>query len=45
MLEDGLFLSILFNIYEEDLVDLDCDIDIIIDDEYYLDENDKELEL
>lgn len=45
MLEDGLFLSELFNIYEDDLVDLDCDIDIIIDDEYYLDENDKELEL
>ncbi|XP_040833178.1 exophilin-5 isoform X1 [Ochotona curzoniae] len=33
------------NIYEEDPVDSDCDTDTTTDDEYYLDENDKESEL
>ncbi|XP_004585269.2 exophilin-5 isoform X2 [Ochotona princeps] len=33
------------NIYEEDPMDSDCDTDTTTDDEYYLDENDKESEL
>lgn len=43
--EDGLSLSAPLNIYEEDPVDSDCDTDTTTDDEYYLDENDKESEL
>ncbi|XP_055278949.1 exophilin-5 isoform X3 [Moschus berezovskii] len=42
---DGLSLSVPLNIYEEDPVDSDCDTDTTTDDEYYLDENDKESEL
>ncbi|XP_068845117.1 exophilin-5 [Capricornis sumatraensis] len=43
--EDGLSLSAPLNIYEEDPVDSDCATDTTTDDEYYLDENDKESEL
>ncbi|XP_038178408.1 exophilin-5 isoform X2 [Arvicola amphibius] len=43
--EDGLFPSEPLNIYEEDPVDSDWDTDTTTDDEYYLDENDKESEL
>ncbi|XP_055128989.1 exophilin-5 isoform X3 [Symphalangus syndactylus] len=43
--EDGLSPSEPLNIYEEDPVDSDCDTDTTTDDEYYLDENDKESEL
>ncbi|KAL1782249.1 exophilin-5 isoform X2, partial [Sigmodon hispidus] len=43
--EDGLFPSEPLNIYEEDPVDSDGDTDTTTDDEYYLDENDKESEL
>uniref|UniRef100_G1R6K9 Exophilin 5 n=1 Tax=Nomascus leucogenys TaxID=61853 RepID=G1R6K9_NOMLE len=43
--EDGLSPSEPLNIYEEDTVDSDCDTDTTTDDEYYLDENDKESEL
>ncbi|XP_058401252.1 exophilin-5 isoform X1 [Diceros bicornis minor] len=43
--EDGLSPSAPLNIYEEDPVDSDCDTDTTTDDEYYLDENDKESEL
>lgn len=43
--EDGLSPNVPLNIYEEDLVDSDCDTDTTTDDEYYLDENDKESEL
>ncbi|XP_006151022.1 exophilin-5 isoform X1 [Tupaia chinensis] len=42
---DGLSPSEPLNIYEEDPVDSDCDTDTTTDDEYYLDENDKESEL
>uniref|UniRef100_A0A8C3W592 Exophilin 5 n=1 Tax=Catagonus wagneri TaxID=51154 RepID=A0A8C3W592_9CETA len=42
---DGLSLSAPLNIYVEDPVDSDCDTDTTTDDEYYLDENDKESEL
>ncbi|XP_011377866.1 exophilin-5 isoform X2 [Pteropus vampyrus] len=45
MPEDGLSLSMPLNIYEEDPVDSDGDTDTTTDDEYYLDENDKESEL
>ncbi|XP_007121003.3 exophilin-5 isoform X2 [Physeter macrocephalus] len=45
MPEDGLSLSTPLNIYEDDPVDSDCDTDTTTDDEYYLDENDKESEL
>ncbi|XP_014708822.2 exophilin-5 isoform X2 [Equus asinus] len=45
MPEDGLSPSTPLNIYEEDPVDSDCDTDTTTDDEYYLDENDKESEL
>ncbi|KAI5271321.1 Exophilin-5 [Manis pentadactyla] len=45
MPEDGLFPSAPLNIYEEDPVDSDCNTDTTTDDEYYLDENDKESEL
>uniref|UniRef100_A0A673U7D7 Exophilin 5 n=1 Tax=Suricata suricatta TaxID=37032 RepID=A0A673U7D7_SURSU len=45
MLEDALFPSAPLHIYEETLVDSDCDTDTTTDDEYYLDENDKESEL
>ncbi|XP_069327021.1 exophilin-5 [Eulemur rufifrons] len=43
--EDGLSPSEPLNIYEEDPVDSDCDTDTTTDDEYYLDEKDKESEL
>ncbi|XP_005347406.1 exophilin-5 isoform X1 [Microtus ochrogaster] len=43
--EDGSFPSEPLNIYEEDPVDSDWDTDTTTDDEYYLDENDKESEL
>lgn len=43
--EDGLFPSEPLNIYEEDPVDSDRDTDTTTDDEYYLDEKDKESEL
>lgn len=43
--EDGLFPSEPLNIYEEDPMDSDWDTDTTTDDEYYLDENDKESEL
>nr|XP_012629191.1 exophilin-5 isoform X1 [Microcebus murinus] len=43
--EDGISPSEPLNIYEEDPVDSDCDTDTTTDDEYYLDENDKESEL
>ncbi|CAH6867855.1 Exph5 [Phodopus roborovskii] len=43
--EDGLVPSEPLNIYEEDPVDSDRDTDTTTDDEYYLDENDKESEL
>ncbi|XP_019479660.1 PREDICTED: exophilin-5 isoform X2 [Hipposideros armiger] len=45
MPEDGLSPSAPLNIYEEDPVDSDGDTDTTTDDEYYLDENDKESEL
>ncbi|XP_016073698.1 PREDICTED: exophilin-5 isoform X2 [Miniopterus natalensis] len=45
MPEDGLSPKAPLNIYEEDPVDSDCDTDTTTDDEYYLDENDKESEL
>ncbi|KAL2807039.1 exophilin-5 isoform 2 [Daubentonia madagascariensis] len=45
MPEDGLSPSEPLNIYEEDPVDSDCDTDTTTDDEYYLDEKDKESEL
>lgn len=45
MPEGGLPPDVPLNIYEEDLVDSDCDTDTTTDDEYYLDENDKESEL
>ncbi|XP_059961583.1 exophilin-5 isoform X3 [Mesoplodon densirostris] len=45
MPEDGSSLSAPLNIYEDDPVDSDCDTDTTTDDEYYLDENDKESEL
>ncbi|XP_054549057.1 exophilin-5 isoform X2 [Talpa occidentalis] len=44
MPEEGLSPSTPLNIYE-DAVDSDCDTDTTTDDEYYLDENDKESEL
>ncbi|CAO2635049.1 Exph5 [Lemmus lemmus] len=43
--EDGLFPSEPLNIYEEAPVDSDWDSDTTTDDEYYLDENEKESEL
>ncbi|XP_047372072.1 exophilin-5 isoform X3 [Sciurus carolinensis] len=43
--KDVLFPNEPLNIYEEDPVDSDCDTDTTTDDEYYLDENDKESEL
>ncbi|ERE75874.1 exophilin-5 [Cricetulus griseus] len=43
--EDGLVPSEPLNIYEDDPVDSDRDTDTTTDDEYYLDENDKESEL
>ncbi|XP_036049594.1 exophilin-5 isoform X1 [Onychomys torridus] len=43
--EDGLCPSGPLNIYEDDPVDSDRDTDTTTDDEYYLDENDKESEL
>nr|XP_010987271.2 exophilin-5 isoform X1 [Camelus dromedarius] len=45
MPQEGLSPSAPLNIYEEDPVDSDCDTDTTTDDEYYLDENDKESEL
>nr|XP_025749824.1 exophilin-5 isoform X1 [Callorhinus ursinus] len=45
MPEDALSPSAPLNIYEENPVDSDCDTDTTTDDEYYLDENDKESEL
>ncbi|XP_041626253.1 exophilin-5 isoform X1 [Vulpes lagopus] len=45
MPEDALSPSAPLNIYEENLGDSDCDTDTTTDDEYYLDENDKESEL
>nr|XP_009004978.3 exophilin-5 isoform X4 [Callithrix jacchus] len=45
MPEDGLSPSEPLNIYEDDPVDSDCDTDTTTDDEYYLDEKDKESEL
>ncbi|XP_011759783.2 exophilin-5 isoform X4 [Macaca nemestrina] len=45
MPEDGLSPSEPLNIYEDDPVDSDFDADTTTDDEYYLDENDKESEL
>uniref|UniRef100_A0A2K6FGT1 Exophilin 5 n=1 Tax=Propithecus coquereli TaxID=379532 RepID=A0A2K6FGT1_PROCO len=45
MPEAGLSPSEPLNIYEEDPVDSDCDTDTTTDDEYYLDEKDKESEL
>ena len=43
--EGGLSPQVPLNIYEEDPVDSDCDTDTTTDDEYYLDERDKESEL
>ncbi|XP_019653243.2 exophilin-5 isoform X2 [Ailuropoda melanoleuca] len=43
--EDDLSPSTPLNIYEENPLDSDCDTDTTTDDEYYLDENDKESEL
>uniref|UniRef100_G1PBP4 Exophilin 5 n=1 Tax=Myotis lucifugus TaxID=59463 RepID=G1PBP4_MYOLU len=43
--EGGLPPNVPLNIYEEDPLDSDCDTDTTTDDEYYLDENDKESEL
>uniref|UniRef100_A0A8C6RAZ1 Exophilin 5 n=2 Tax=Nannospalax galili TaxID=1026970 RepID=A0A8C6RAZ1_NANGA len=43
--ESSPFPSEPLNIYEEDLVESDWDTDTTTDDEYYLDENDKESEL
>ncbi|KAL6071580.1 hypothetical protein STEG23_024551, partial [Scotinomys teguina] len=43
--EDGLFPSEPLNIYEDNPVDSDRDTDTTTDDEYYLDEHDKESEL
>ncbi|KAM8814279.1 exophilin-5 [Rhynchonycteris naso] len=43
--EEDLSSNVPFNIYKEDPVDSDCDTDTTTDDEYYLDENDKESEL
>ncbi|XP_055963526.1 exophilin-5 [Sorex fumeus] len=43
--EEVLSPSPSLNIYEEDTADSDCDTDTTTDDEYYLDENDKESEL
>ncbi|XP_060036108.1 exophilin-5 isoform X3 [Erinaceus europaeus] len=43
--EDHLSPSAPLNIYEEDPMDSDSDTDTTTDDEYYLDENDKESEL
>lgn len=45
MPEDALSPSAPLNIYEENPGDSDCDTDTTTDDEYYLDENDKESEL
>ncbi|XP_004382535.1 exophilin-5 isoform X3 [Trichechus manatus latirostris] len=45
MPDGGLSPAELLNIYEEDPVDSACDTDTTTDDEYYLDENDKESEL
>ncbi|XP_066103409.1 exophilin-5 isoform X2 [Saccopteryx bilineata] len=45
LLEEGLSPNVPLNIYEEDPVGSDCDTDTTTDDEYYLDENDKESEL
>ncbi|XP_006899110.1 PREDICTED: exophilin-5 [Elephantulus edwardii] len=45
MPEDGLSPNEPLNIYEDDPVGSDCDTDTTTDDEYYLDENDKESEL
>ncbi|XP_032694220.1 exophilin-5 isoform X1 [Lontra canadensis] len=45
MPEDALSPSTPLNIYEENPLDSDCDTDTTTDDEYYLDENDKESEL
>lgn len=45
MPEGGLSPDVPLNIYEEDPMDSDCDTDTTTDDEYYLDENDKESEL
>lgn len=45
MPEDGFSPNVPLNIYEEDPIDSDCDTDTTTDDEYYLDENDKESEL
>ncbi|XP_045873321.1 exophilin-5 isoform X2 [Meles meles] len=45
MPEDALSPSAPLNIYEENPLDSDCDTDTTTDDEYYLDENDKESEL
>ncbi|XP_012330021.2 exophilin-5 isoform X1 [Aotus nancymaae] len=45
MPEDGLSPSEPLNIYEDDPADSDCDTDTTTDDEYYLDEKDKESEL
>ncbi|XP_006834024.1 PREDICTED: exophilin-5 [Chrysochloris asiatica] len=45
MPEDGLSPTAPLNIYEENPVDSDWDTDTTTDDEYYLDENDKESEL
>ncbi|XP_011921872.1 PREDICTED: exophilin-5 isoform X3 [Cercocebus atys] len=45
MPEDGLSPSEPLDIYEDDPVDSDFDTDTTTDDEYYLDENDKESEL
>lgn len=43
--EEALGHSAPLNIYEEDMADSDWDSDTTTDDEYYLDENDKESEL
>ncbi|KAM5316206.1 exophilin-5 isoform 2-T2 [Glossophaga mutica] len=45
MPDDGFSLHVPLNIYEEDPADSDCDTDTTTDDEYYLDEHDKESEL
>ncbi|XP_008053046.2 exophilin-5 [Carlito syrichta] len=45
MPEDSLSPSEPLNIYEENPLDSDCDTDTTTDDEYYLDEKDKESEL
>lgn len=45
MPEDSLSPNAPLNIYEENPLDSDCDTDTTTDDEYYLDENDKESEL